>query len=184
MGESSIQTQVRTDTSYYHVTSIKRQLPGTLILELEKQSSAYQLRAQQSPDIKTISQTGLVIEGQTDSQLPNLILAPGVWQDFWAEGKPNPLYHQKLLHVFQAVKTSNLSSRALYLVDHQTLALYLTNGQVALLDIDEFGTNLERLQLVERSLTSQPHPEMQEIDVRYQLPVLRPTLSVPRHEAL
>lgn len=168
----------------YQLENYDLKLPSTLLLNFKKQPPIYQVRRQTSQEVKVLSQAGEIMSQEPKAHLPTLILASSVWDTFLMTNPPNLGIHQKLDKVVTTLPSFTASIQGLYLIDTQTIVTYLSDGKVAILSLDDFPTGLERLELVLRNLTIQPQPEVREIDVRFQFPVLRQALNVPRHEAL
>lgn len=178
------QTAVQSHTGY-RVAGIEKEFPDTVRVILEPQSLLYRLKLLQQTEYRAVTDQRKLIPSSADTQLPQIILEPTVWNTWTVDGQVPELIHLHLLELPVVVNEVGVSPEAIVVIDHQTMILYLPNQQLAILNTEKLTQDIARLAILQRGLQGQEFPQpIQEIDLRFKLPVLRFERTITRHETL
>jgi len=158
-------------------------LPNTIELTLSQQTAAYQVASDGQAQVLTISSAGLVMPSTSQTQLTTIYVSADILSRLQTQTVMDAQFHQQIIDLLATLATNNQASPILTWVDNETLALDTPNQPQIILDPSNLRTDLARLKITQQALQSQPSiSQVAEIDVRYQLPVLRTTPSIPRHQ--
>lgn len=191
-GQSLIFANIETQTSSllaetptHRLKTIQKLFPDTVVIELESQQLLYQLKLLGQSEYRTVTDTGSVIVGGRTDGLILLVVSADLWDAWQSAGMVDPFVQESLSKLPLLLAESGIQTEALVLIDAQTLVMYLPNNQTAIIDTAELPGDLARLTVILDELQSQPLEQpIEEIDVRYDLPVLRPVRNIPRHQLL
>lgn len=170
----------------YQLESYQKTWPGQLKLQFVSEPSLYQL---QLPDrLITLTTSGFIKDTAQDSgkdqektSLPVVVLAAEsnrrLVEELEQQAQLSNELHQPLADLVNQLDQLNLQiSRINYQTD--LIKLYLDSDLVALAEPTNLQKQLQRLALIENDLNlDQIDLAIKEIDLRYELPVLRTQLS-------
>lgn len=169
----------------YRVQAVSKEWPDQLSVQLEPQQVVYQLRLLGQDQFVSVTDLGWLIAQPQRNDVPLLIVTPEVWSSWQARGEVPLTLHEQFQGIPASVQHESLIITHWVLVDEQTIVLYLPTDQTVIIESASITSDLHQLNLlakgVDWSVFSSP---IQEIDLRYNLPVLRVTRNIPRHESL
>lgn len=157
-------------------------LPGTLRLTLAPQTIMYTLSSEIPVESFAVTSEGKLIANTQQTQVPQVLLSQNDWIDVQEKQQLQPALHAIFTQTLNDLQAAKISVPVLYLHDPQTLVLELPDQPLIVFDPQQPTANVARLKHVLDQLSSNPDSALiQEVDVRYKLPVLRQSTSIPRH---
>ncbi len=155
------------------LTQVKKELPNKLHLEFSMQPLAYQLT---TPERKlTISEAGRVFEESNLAAPIEVAVIPPLEQILASETQVQTNVHDCIKNLAKALTVHNLLQSKVSWVDKDTITLIM-NGeqQTAILDCTNPAVAVRKLAVIVSSPEYQEKKAtIKEIDVRFDLPVLR-----------
>lgn len=157
-------------------------LPSTLTISVTNQTPAYQLKLLQSSQMMVVNNEGNKMSEVAQTGIPTIVLDFQTWAETTSSGAV--ARHTQFMQWLEAFENEGVDFLLLYWQDPTTLVGY-TQNQSILFEAQNVALSLERWQLIRQNPATQEQVQQAaEIDVRFKLPVLRSSISVPRHDSL
>lgn len=178
---SQIDSALQTTPTFY-VARYQFKLPHTLHVSLRQQALAYTLTTMTKEKSLAVTTDGRITTTVPSTSQIVVEVPDAEWSKLSEETTVDVGLHTTLTTALRELTELNLPIYQLVLIDTQTLALYLPEKPTIILDATQISSSVARLKLVLAELEVNPMPtQVQEIDVRYKLPVLRTSPTIPRH---
>lgn len=166
----------------YQIKSYSFQLPSTLKLELAPQRVMYYLTSNSQTQNLGVTDQGLLTSSLPDESVTQVIIPDNHWVDLKTGQNLDAELHRGLTLILSELEVASISVPIILWQDTQTVVLDKPEIPLVLIDPQQAGTNIARLKLLLTEIQKEPlSNQVQEIDVRYKLPVLRNTTTIPRH---
>ncbi len=182
---SDVEAQVDQIMKHYpefEVVEIRRLLPATVEIDVKPRQPLYQLTAS-NQELGVVNQDGAVIIVPQALSLPVIRISDQLWQTVVATNTIDQKIHLPLTQLLQACQTEKIACQRLELINQDTVVIELPESRIGILSLEFPERDLKKLSLVLNGLEPDKLKDVQEIDVRYRLPVLRLTRTVPRHDS-
>jgi hypothetical protein len=153
------------DLNIDRLESYQKKFPGTLILNFNEEKLSYTVKFKE--EIFYISELGNILENNQDT---NNVTEVILNKEF------NKNVHIKLLKIINITNKDNLRVKKIIWNSDQEIILEINNSPKIILDIEaiDIKTNILEILLNSREIKEYEEP-IQEIDLRFNLPVLRTT---------
>jgi len=172
------------DQPGYQVSDYQLWLPNTVKIQVRPQIVAYILRPEFQTASLAVTSDGKLTPNLLESTNTQVLVPDHQWARFEAGQTLDYQLHTLFLSTIRELQAAAISAPAIYLFDQQTLVLYLPDQPQVLIDTQQTTASIARLKSVLTELAINPlSASTKEIDVRYKLPVLRTSTSIPRHTA-
>jgi cell division septal protein FtsQ len=178
-------TQALGNLPGYQLVSLKRQLPQTLIVSVKKNPALYRLRALSAPETKIVDSQGYLypVESDPTTTLPQVIISDEQWQVILENSQVSSELQSKINQTITALGVEQITFTHLELSSSTIALISLSPQTTAVLDLTAAHRDVKKLSLVLKGLEPATLTQIQEIDVRYTLPVLRSNRTIPRHDS-
>jgi cell division septal protein FtsQ len=179
----SASTQILSTLPGYKLMSLQRQLPQTLVISIKQNPSLYRLQALGKPELKVVDSEGFIYSPESQTTIPLVVVSEAEWNESLQQGRIQINRHQQLTQTLQALSQAEISFQQLEAAAGVIGVLSLDPQTAAILDLSNSAADVAKLSIVLKGLEPATLSEIQEIDVRYRLPVLRPNRTIPRHDS-
>lgn len=181
---TQVQVVVQPYTAY-RFQAVTKTFPDTLTVFLEPQRLEYQVKLFQQESYLAANDQAGVVPLLARESIFTVIVSEAMWQTWTQQGTIKPLIHNQLKIVPSLLSKLNLQPENIVLLDEQNVVLYFANDLTAVAEIQQLESDLSRLTVVLQGLEERELPQpIQEIDLRFNQPVLRFNRNIPRHGSL
>lgn len=163
---------------------VSKQLPATLTIRLEPQKIAYALKNPASDRHVAFTVDGRLLVSDLRPDWPTFITTNELLDQIQSQNQISVQLHQQLVGALTAIKELGWANPSVYLIDEQTISLQAENKPALILPLEGITTQFDRAQELVDNLPTETIAKTQEIDLRFKLPVLRETPTIPRHDSL
>lgn len=155
------------------LTQVKKHLPNTLNLEFSSQNLAYMIQTNEGTI--AVSTTGVLFKDTTVLPPTTIEVKPELSSVLDPNHAIQAPIHTAFLELVTTLEKSDLPVKHISWVDKDTINLIMNDGQLnAVVDQKNPRVAIEKLELIIKSQEYQAVQEnVQEIDLRFDLPVLR-----------
>jgi cell division septal protein FtsQ len=165
------------------LANIQKTFPDTLIITLHPQKVAYVFKELASNQSLIITSAGTVVMTDLRADWPVYWITPSMMSEVQQDLNLEINLHQQLQLVLTSLPATGWEIQAISLPDWQTVQLELANQLTVLLPLAQSETELSRVKDLLKGISPDQLTQIEEIDVRYKLPVLRKTRTIPRHDS-
>jgi len=164
---------------------LQKNINGELSIFLEPQEVSFVFLPGKNQTPIPITDQGRLITGDIDSNWPIFLVTPEFNSELQQAGKIEPQLQSQLLVALKTLNALSLPYSSILIVDPRTLHIEFVGQPAALVPLTHAETELYRVREILKAMPTLTIPEpITEVDVRYKLPVLRATATMPRHESL
>ncbi len=157
----------------FTLLSLHKNLPNQISLQYQTIEIAYGIQTDNQP-ILLVNQTGLVTNSTTQTDLPVVQFPDAQYTAVPPGTTLDPVLHLQILQMLDMIKTQDIPSKTLRLVDNDQMELELTDNKKVELRRDDIASELIKLEYVLKTVNFSSFKEpIKEIDLRFQHPVLR-----------
>lgn len=166
------------------LTSISKVLPGSLYIGLEPQKIEYVLNEPKAQESLIITEDGIALNSTPHPDWPIIYAHESLFQEIKAKGKIGSGVHHDLIAALVALESLNWTVTSIYLPEWETLQVLAEKQPSILFATKQLPTQVQRAKDLVGSLPADEATQVKEIDLRFKLPVLRESISIPRHDSL
>ncbi len=158
----------------YQLVSIQRQLPQTVVLTLQQNAALYRLRQIDTNETVVVDTQGYFYTADQQESLPLVVVV---------DKNQNPDRHTQLVDLFKTLTDEHITFKQIEVVSDNVALIYLDGQTTAVINVSSPIQDTKKLSIVLKGIEPGTLSQIQEIDVRYRLPVLRPIRTIPRHDS-
>lgn len=162
------------------LSGLRKNYRGELTVEVRLDPDRYLMSTPDQTLYRVSAQGWLTPTDNTSLDLPQIVLSASESATLAAQPRLSAELHYELSTLIELLATHGINHQKMVTLDAFTMVVQLNENQQALIDREEAALNLARLELILNAPNTELDlTQIQEFDVRFKLPVLRTTKTIP-----